>query len=471
MTEISQLIGTGRNQITMNCVDIDQAGDYACGDVEATLALAEIFEPELTERGMDDLFSKIEMPLVPVLVELERTGIAIDAEYLNEFSREITARLTEVESEIEQLAGRRINIGSTKQLATLLFEELKLQSGRRTKTGYSVDSDVLEFIKNEHVIVPLILEYRALSKLKSTYVDALPLQVNPETGRVHTNYNQTVAATGRLSSQNPNLQNIPIRTELGRRVRRAFIADHRPDKGLFSDPILVSADYSQIELRLVAHCSGEPFLIDAFKRGEDIHRATASLVYGIDPSEVTPDLRRIAKTVNFGLLYGMQAYGLSRDSGLSRDDARQFIDNYWARLPKVKEYFDETLRFGATHGYVQAPSGRRRILPDLVSTNGMRRGAAERMAVNMPLQGAAADIMKVAMIRVHENLAKKKLRARILLQVHDELVLEAPKEELEATVKVVTSAMENAEKLQVPLEVEISAGDNWDEMTELPRPD
>jgi DNA polymerase-1 len=421
---------------------------------------------------MDDLFTNIEMPLVPVLVDIERTGIAIDAEYLNEFSKEITARLGEVEEEVEQIVGRKVNIGSNKQLASLLFEELKLQSGRRTKTGYSVDSDVLEFIKNEHPIVPLILEFRTLSKLKSTYVDALPLQVNPETGRVHTNYNQTVAATGRLSSQNPNLQNIPIRTELGRRVRRAFVADHRPVKegALFPDPILISADYSQIELRLVAHCSGEPFLIDAFNRGEDIHAATAGLVYDIDPMEVTPDLRRIAKTVNFGLLYGMQAYGLSRDSGLSREDARTFIDQYWARLPKVKEYFDETLRFGASHGYVQAPSGRRRILPDLLSTNGMRRSAAERMAVNMPLQGAAADIMKIAMIRLHENLEKKKLQAKILLQVHDELVLEAPKEELERTAKVVVETMENAAELQVPLVAEVTAGDNWEEMIELELP-
>jgi DNA polymerase I len=467
MTEISELIGVGRNQLTMDTVDIDLAGDYACGDVESTLALADIFGPELTEKGMDDLFYNIEMPLVPVLVEIERTGIAIDIDYLKRFSEEITERFGQVEQEIHEIVGRKINIGSTKQIATLLFDELKLQSGRRTKTGYSVDVDVLEALVKEHPVVPLILEYRTLSKLKSTYVDALPLQVNSETGRVHTSYNQTVAATGRLSSQNPNLQNIPIRTELGRRVRRAFVADHRPDKGLFSDPILISADYSQIELRLVAHYSGEPFLIDAFKRGEDIHAATASLVYGVDPKEVTPDLRRIAKTVNFGLLYGMQAYGLSRDSGLSRAEAQQFIDHYWANLPKVKEFFDQTLRFGATHGYVQAESGRRRILPDLLSPNGQRRAAAERMAVNMPLQGAAADIMKIAMIRLYENLAKNKLRAKMLLQVHDELVLEAPKEELEKTAKVVVKTMEDAAKLKVPLAAEVSIGDNWEELTDL----
>ncbi len=467
MTEISELIGTGRNQLTMDCVDIDVAGDYACGDVESTLALADFFGPQLAEKGMQELFYNEEMALVPTLVDIERTGIAIDIDYLKQFSDEITIRFGQVEEEIFQIVGRKINVGSTRQIATLLFEELKLQSGRRTKTGYSVDSDVLEAIVNEHLVVPLILEYRTLSKLKSTYVDALPLQVNPETGRVHTSYNQTVAATGRLSSQNPNLQNIPIRTELGRRVRRAFVADHRPDKGLFAEPILVSADYSQIELRLMAQMSGEPFLVDAFRRGEDIHAATASLVYGVDLKEVTPDLRRIAKTVNFGLLYGMQAYGLSRDTGLSRAEAQKFIDLYWSRLPKVKEYFDQTLRFGASHGYVQAPSGRRRILPDLVSPNGQRRAAAERMAVNMPLQGAAADIMKIAMIRLHEKLAKEKLTAKILLQVHDELVLEVSKEELEKTAQVVVETMESAAELDVPLVAEISAGDNWEEMSEL----
>ncbi|MFL5761498.1 MAG: DNA polymerase I [Thermomicrobiales bacterium] len=467
MTEISELIGIGRNQLTMDCVDIDLAGDYACGDVESTLALAELFGPELTERGMDDLFYNEEMPLIPVLVDIERTGIAIDIDYLKQFSEEITNRFGQVEQEIHQVVGRAINVGSTKQIATLLFDELKLQSGRRTKTGYSVDSDVLEALVNAHPVVPLILEYRTLSKLKSTYVDALPLQVNPETGRVHTSYNQTIAATGRLSSQNPNLQNIPIRTELGRRVRRAFVADHRPDKGLFPDPILVSADYSQIELRLMAHMSGEPFLVDAFRQGEDIHAATAGLVYGVEPEEVTPDLRRIAKTVNFGLLYGMQAYGLSRDTGLSRADAQKFIDQYWSRLPKVREYFDRTLRFGASHGYVQAPSGRRRILPDLISPNGQRRAPAERMAINMPLQGAAADIMKMAMIQLADNLVKNKLRAKMLLQVHDELVLEVPKDELKKTAKVVVETMENATKLDVPLVAEISAGDNWEELNKV----
>ena len=319
-------------------------------------------------------------------------------------------------------------------------------------------------------IVDAVLEYRTLGKLKSTYVDALPLQVNPETGRVHTSFNQTIAATGRLSSTNPNLQNIPIRTELGRRVRRAFIADHRPPYRLFEDAVLLSADYSQIELRLLADMSGDPFLVNAFRAGEDVHRATAGIVYGVPPEEITADMRRVAKTVNFGVLYGMQAYGLSRDTGLGRAEAQAFIDQYWARLPRVKTLFDETLRSGATQGYVQAASGRRRYLADLTSSNGARRLAAERMAVNMPIQGTAADIMKLAMIHLARELRERNLRARMLLQVHDELVLEVDRPDLEATAEVVLRTMENAYQLTVPLAAEVKAGQNWEEMEPVPLP-
>lgn len=468
MTEISQLIGTGRGQLTMDVVSLDQVGDYACGDVEATFALAELYRPQLAAQGQDRLFAAIEMPLTPVLVDMERAGIAIDAAYLRELGDEIQARMSELQRQIDEKAGRAININSTRQLATLLFEDLKLPSGRKTKTGYSVDQDVLEGLRNEHPIVEQILEIRSLGKLQSTYVESLPLQVNPETGRIHTSFNQTIAATGRLSSINPNLQNIPIRTELGRRVRRAFIADHRPEYRLFDDATLLSADYSQIELRLMAHVSQEPFLLEAFRAGDDVHRATAALVYGVDPKDVTPEQRRVAKTVNFGLLYGMQAYGLSRDTGLSRADAQRFIDQYWARLPNVKRYFDETLRFGATHGYVQSLSGRRRLIPDLQSSNGARRAAAERMAINMPLQGTAADIVKLAMIRLHRRLKDTRLRARLLLQVHDELVLEVDRPDLEATARLVVDTMENAYDLTVPLETEVSFGQNWEELTPLP---
>ena len=467
MTEITELIGTGRGQKTMDQVPGDPAGDYACGDVEATYALVAELAPEIDDQGLGSLLRDEELPLVPVLVDMERAGIAVDADELSALSAEMTARFRELERQIYAVAGRELNIGSNQQLAQLLFVELGLASGRRTKTGYSVDSDVLEAIRTAHPIVELILEYRQLGKLKSTYVDALPAQVNPATGRVHTSYNQTVAQTGRLSSTNPNLQNIPVRTELGRRVRRAFVADHRPESRLFPDATLLSADYSQIELRLLAHMSGEPFLVEAFRAGEDIHRATAAAVYDVPLAQVTGDMRRVAKTVNFGVMYGMQSYGLSRDTGLSRADAQSFIDQYWARLPKVRALFDETLRFGASNGYVRAPSGRRRYLPDLVSSNGQRRLVAERMAINMPVQGQAADIIKVAMVRLHAALREAGRSARLLLQVHDELVLEVDKPDLAATADLVRRTMVDAAELSVPLVVDLAAGQRWDELEDL----
>jgi DNA polymerase-1 len=467
MTEITELIGTGKGQLTMNVVPADQAGQYACGDVEATFELEEYYRPKIAEQNQTRLLHEIEMPLVPVLLVMERTGIAIDVDYLADLSAEIQNRMKQLSLEIKQAVGRDVNVNSNKQLATLLFDELKLPSGRRTKTGFSVDADVLEVIRGEHPVVDLILEYKSLGKLASTYVDSLPLQVNASTGRIHTSYNQTVAATGRLSSVNPNLQNIPIRTEMGRRVRKAFIADRRADNRLFEDPILLSADYSQIELRLMAHMSGEPFLVDAFLAGSDIHRATAGLVYGVDLENVTPDMRRVAKTVNFGLLYGMQAYGLSRDTGLSRADSQRFIDQYWSRLPKVKQFFEATLKFGTANGYVETLNGRRRLIPDLQNANGMRRLAAERMAINMPVQGTAADIMKIAMIQLHNKLKATSLGARMLLQVHDELVLEVAREDVAEVAAIVKSTMEHAAELTVPLEVDVASGLNWEELEEL----
>jgi DNA polymerase I len=470
MTEITELIGTGRNQVTMDQVHADQAGPYACGDVESTLMLADILRPRIAEYGMDGLLYDEELPLVPVLVDMERTGIAVDTDYLATFSEEMAGRLAKLEADIEAGAGRPVNIGSPKQLGELLFVELGLPSGRRTKTGYSVDADELERLRDKHPIVAMILEHRSLTKLKSTYVDALALAVDPESGRVHTSFNQTVAATGRLSSTNPNLQNIPVRTEDGRRVRHAFVSDRRPETRLFEDAVLLSADYSQIELRVLAHMSGEPFLVEAFGNGEDIHRATAAAVYGVEPGDVTGDQRRIAKTVNFGVMYGMQAFGLSRDSGLSNADAQKFIDQYWARLPKVRALFDETIRNGARYGYVSAPSGRRRALPDLTSSNGQRRLTAERAAINMPVQGAAADIIKIAMVRLREALADSPLRAKLLLQVHDELVLEVERADVDATAELVVGTMEAAMELSVPLVAEVRAGDRWDQMVDLERP-
>lgn len=467
MTEISTLIGSGRNQLTMDLVSADDAGDYACRDVEATLGLQEKFSPELEERELRHLFDEVEMPLVPVLCAMEQTGVAIDVDYLNEFGAEIRQKMHEAELAIFEYAGQSFNINSTKKLASVLFEEMGLASGRKTKTGYSVDQQVLENLRNEHPIIEQILEFRSMGKLLSTYVEALPDQVLPETGRVHTSYNQTVAATGRLSSQNPNLQNIPIRTEMGRRVRKAFVADRRPDHRLFDDAVLLAADYSQIELRLMAHLSQEPFLLDAFNRGEDVHRATAGLVYGVSPDQVTSDMRRVAKTVNFGLLYGMQAFGLSRDTGLSRADSQQFIQEYWARLPRVRQYLDQTISFGVQHGYVQTVNGRRRLLPDLTSSNPARRGAAERMAINMPVQGTAADIMKIAMIESHRRLQQAELPARIILQVHDELVVELDRSALEATATILRESMESAMTLSVPLLTEMQFGLDWKDMEAL----
>lgn len=467
MTEISELIGTGKNQATMDTVDIDLAGPYACGDVEATFGLVEPLRKSLQKRSQTDLLEDVEQPLIGVLLKMERTGVAIDPGELAQFSVELGARIDELKTDVDAIAERQVNLGSNKQLAALLFEELGLSSGRRTKTGFSVDSDVLETIRDQHPLVPMILEYRTLAKLKSTYVDALPTSVNPQTGRVHTSYNQTIAATGRLSSVNPNLQNIPIRTEVGRRVRKAFVADRRPDRALVAEALFLAADYSQMELRILAHMSGEPFLIDAFRSGEDIHIATAALVNGIEPSAVSSDQRRIAKTVNFGILYGMQAYGLARDTGMSRADAQEFIAAYWSRLPKVKSFFDKVLADGAKNGYVETLAGRRRYLPELTSSNGARRQAAQRMAMNMPIQGTQADIIKLAMIELDRHIDDEGFAARMVLQVHDELVLEVAGKEIEKVGKVVKSTMEEAFELNVPVVVDLRSGENWQDMDDL----
>jgi DNA polymerase-1 len=467
MTEISELIGTGRLQATMDTVDVELAAPYACGDVESTFSLVAPLRTQLEKRDQMPLLETIELPLASVLIEMERAGIAINEDELAAFSVELGHRIDEIVTEIDTTAGRPINVGSNKQLATILFEELGLPSGRKTKTGYSVDSEVLEGLRDQHPIVPLVLELRTLAKLKSTYVDALPVWVNPETGRVHTSYNQTVAATGRLASQNPNLQNIPIRTEIGRRVRKSFVADHRPERQIVESAELLAADYSQMELRILAHMSQEPFLIEAFRNGEDIHRATAALVNNIDISEVTTDHRRIAKTVNFGILYGMQAFGLSRDTGMSRSDAQEFINGYWERLPKVKKFFDETIEFGVVNGYVETLSGRRRYLPELTASNQARRMGAQRVAMNMPIQGTQADIIKIAMIQLQDELVKRELPARMLLQVHDELVLEIDSRQRDVVAELLKSTMENAYSLDVPIVVEAKVGQNWEEMTEL----
>lgn len=462
-TEISELIGTGRSQTTMDKVAIDLAAPYAMADVECTFGLVGALRKDIEARSQSDLLETIELPLVNVLMHMERNGIAIDPDELTSFATEMGKRILEIDTEVDTHAGRPVSVASNKQMGTLLFDELKLTPGRKTKTGYSVDSEVLESIRNEHPIVELILEHRSLAKLKSTYADALPTYVSEEDGRVHTTYNQTVAATGRLASTNPNLQNIPVRTELGRRIRRAFVADRRPEYKLVDNAILLAADYSQMELRILAHMSGDPGLVDSFRNGEDIHRATAALVNDIALDDVSSDQRRIAKTVNFGILYGMQAFGLSRDTGLPRAEAQAFIDRYWERLPGVREFFDKQIQFGKDHGYVETLAGRRRYLPDLNSSNGMRRQGAIRMAMNMPIQGTQADIIKLAMIDLEKKLAD--LPANMLLQVHDELVLEVDESRLAEIATLLKTTMESAFELDVPVVVDMRTGLNWEDMS------
>jgi DNA polymerase-1 len=403
----------------------------------------------------------LELPLVPILAEMEVLGIAVDDGTLGTMSRELYERIQALEAEMYELSGFTFNVGSPQQLQRLLYDDLGLAAGRRIKTGRSTDADTLEALREEHPIVDLILEWRQLTKLKGTYVDALPL-LRERDGRVHTTFHQTVATTGRLSSADPNLQNVPLRTEWGQRVRSAFV----PDRG----QVLVSADYSQIELRVVAHVSGEPALIEAFRRGEDIHRSTAATVAGVDPEAVTADMRRNAKVVNFGVMYGLSDFGLARDTGMSREEAGAFIAAYFLSFSAIAAYLESIRNFARHWGYVETLFGRRRYIPDIRAANRQLRQAAERMAVNMPMQGTAADIMKLGMIRTDRALRESGMAARLLLQVHDELVLEAPPEEVEPLAALLREAMGGAAELVVPLDVDVKVGDNWRDMTPLPVP-
>ncbi|HET8626566.1 MAG TPA: DNA polymerase I [Thermomicrobiales bacterium] len=470
MQPIEELIGRGRSQITMDQVAIQPAADYAGADVHVTYRLVEPFARELRERGLEQVFAEIELPLVPVLAAMEMTGVALDVGYLSTLAERLDAVLREREREIYALAGHEFNINSTQQLAKVLFEELGLKAGRRTQSGnYSTSQEVLEDLRDEHQIVAAVLEYRQLGKLKSTYVDALPTMVNPATGRVHTSFNQTIASTGRLSSVSPNLQNIPIRTDIGREVRRAFVADNTSPHRLFPDEesVLVSADYSQVELRILAHLSGDEDLIAAFRRGEDIHRRTAAAVFNVPLEQVTSDQRRVAKSANFGIIYGLSAYGLARDTGMSVQQAGRFIDAYFKQYPKVQAYLHGTRDEAERQGYVASISGRRRYIPEITSPNPVRRQAAERMAINMPVQGTAADLMKEAMIRIHDALVGEGLLGKLVLQVHDELLFEAPVSEREAIAALARDVMVGVSAdagLVVPLEVEVASGSNWGEM-------
>jgi DNA polymerase-1 len=455
-TSYKELVGTGAKQLNFAQVDIASATQYSAEDAEVTFALVQVLAPKLKQADLERLFYEIEMPLVEVLVQMELCGVRLDSAILSEMSKDLDIQLEQLKEQIYRLAGEKFNIDSPKQLGPILFDKLGLPAIKRTKTGYSTDTGVLQDLALLHELPARLLDYRHLKKLKTTYVDALPLLVNPQTGRLHTSFNQTVTATGRLSSSEPNLQNIPIRTELGRRIRRAFI----PDAGCS----LLAADYSQIELRILAHLSGDEGLKTAFLQGEDIHRRTAAEVFGVTPDKVTAQMRRQAKVINFGIIYGMSAYGLAKDLGVGQREAQVYINQYFGRYPKVKELINRLVDQAKTCGYVSTLFNRRRYIPELASSNRNIRQFGERTAINSPIQGSAADIIKLAMINIHRRLQQQASKAKMLLQVHDELIFEVPNEELEAVSQLVTQEMGNVTQLDVPLVVNTKTGANWAEL-------
>jgi DNA polymerase-1 len=455
MLTYEDVCGKGKSQICFSEVDLDTALHYSGEDADVTLRLEKLFAPRLKENDLVELFEEVEMPLVTVLAGMEMNGVKIDAELMKDISSELAGRAEEQRQEIYRLAGEEFNIDSPKQLQEILFDKLKLPRRKKTKTGYSTRMDVLTDLASEHPLPRRILEYRTLSKLRSTYTDALPRMVNKDTGRVHTSFNQTVTATGRLSSSEPNLQNIPIRTPEGRRIREAFIAE--------GDNLILSSDYSQVELRLLAHISDDETLLEAFARGEDIHARTAAEVLGVAPELVTPEMRRQAKVINFGITYGMSEFGLSQELGISRKQARIYIDQYFRRYPGVHRYIQETIEKARKDGYITTIMGRRCFFPDIKSKNPNVRKFAEREAVNAPMQGSAADIIKKAMVKIDRELEKRSLKSRMIMQVHDELVFEVPPDELDELKAIVRKEMETVVELNAYLKVDMNAAKNWAE--------
>jgi len=450
-----EVAGKGARQVTFDQVEIERATAYSAEDADVALLLTQALRPRLAEYQLESLFHDVEMPLVEVLAALEMRGVMIDAAYLRQMSQHLQVQMEALLQHIYTQAGEEFNVNSPPQLQRILFDVFKLPTGKKTKTGYSTDVSVVENLALEHDLPRLILDYRQLAKMKSTYVDALPQLMHPQTGRIHTSFNQTITETGRLSSSNPNLQNIPIRSELGREMRRAFVAA--------PGHMLVSADYSQIELRLLAHMSGDPVLIEAFRAGQDIHMRTAMEVFGVDESIVDSDMRRMAKTVNFGILYGLSPFGLAQRLHISNEAARTYIDNYLARYPGVKECLDGILVAARQQGYVTTLLQRRRYLPDITNANRTIREAAERTAINMPFQGSAADLIKLAMIHLHRQIVTEHLPCHMLLQIHDELLFEIPENAVEEMVPRITETMENVWQLEVPLTVEVGQGHTWAE--------
>ncbi len=454
MMPISDLIGSGKKQINFARVDIEKATFYACEDADFTLRLKKALEPTIRELKLEQLLHEIEMPLVAVLGDMEETGVKIDSELLGGLSKDFDRKLKDVEKAIFEESGEKFNINSPRQLGEILFDKLNLKSTRRTAKGgaRSTSVDILQKLAEIHPVPRMVLEYRQLMKLKSTYIDALPAMVNSHTGRVHTSFNQTIAATGRLSSSDPNLQNIPIRTEEGREIRLAFIPAG-------DDYKILSADYSQIELRIMAHFAGDKTMIESFKSDEDIHRRTAAEVYGVDLEDVTDDQRRAAKTANFAIIYGVTAYGLSQQSELSLGESRDFIDVYFERYPGIKKYMEDIKKFARENGYVSTLFDRRRYLPDINAKSVQARQFAERTAINTPIQGTAADMIKIAMIRIADAI--RGMKSKMILQVHDELVFDAHFDELDRLSEIVKREMEGAVKLKVPIKVDMGTGDNW----------
>ena len=454
---IEDLIGPkGKKQASMRTVPIEQIKEYAAEDADVTLRLKHYFAPLLKQEGLEALFFEMEMPLIYVLAEMEATGVKLDTNALKQSSEVLSQQLTALEESIYDLAGQSFNINSTKQVGEILFDKLKLdEKAKKTKTGgYSTSEEVLEKIRGKHPIVDKLLEYRGIKKLLSTYIDALPALIHPDTGKIHTSFNQAVTATGRLSSTNPNLQNIPVRDELGREIRKAFIADD-------DDCIFFSADYSQIELRLMAHLSNDPHMVEAFCSGADIHAATAAKIYGIPVEEVTSDMRRKAKTANFGIIYGISVFGLAERLCIPRAESKELIDGYFQTYPRIKEYMEESIRVAKEKGYVETLFKRKRFLPDINSHNAIVRGYAERNAINAPIQGSAADIIKLAMIRIHQRFEAEHLKSRMILQVHDELNFNVRKEEFDRVKEIVLDCMEHVLQLRVPLIADCGEGKNW----------
>jgi len=460
ITSIKELIGSGRNVVTMKEVDLDRVYRYGCQDSDVTFRLYRILKEKLVKEDLLDLFQEIEIPLVSVLADMECAGIAIDKKLLSELSREMEKAMLALTERIYKEAGTAFNINSPKQLGEILFEKLGLPVIKKTKTGASTDVEVLSELSEIHSLPKEILKFRELSKLKSTYVDALPLLVNPKTNRVHTSFNQTVTATGRLSSSDPNVQNIPVRTEEGRKIRRAFVAGSK-------DSCLVSADYSQIELRVLAHLSEDKHLIEAFREGADIHRYTASLIFSLPMEKVTDQMRDSAKTVNFGILYGMGAFSLAKSLRISNEAARDFIKAYFDRYPLVKSYLDGTIAKAKKDGFVSTYFKRRRYIPELKSNDPRTKSFGERTAINAPIQGTASDIIKIAMKQIADKLQAGGFQSKMLLQVHDELLFEVPKKELKDLVTLAAHEMQNAVKFKVPMKVSVKAGPNWLDMEEL----